>query len=71
MNRREVEGSAPDCGLHVDDRCRQIADASEDEDDEDAFDVKNLMNKFKSLQDAAPSKMEKNLDEVRTKKKHE
>ncbi|KAI6202289.1 LIM domain and actin-binding protein 1 [Aphelenchoides besseyi] len=42
---------------------RRVVDDQSDGEDEDAFDVKNLMNKFKNLQNA-PSKIDKNLDEL-------
>ncbi|KAI6224428.1 hypothetical protein M3Y99_01399700 [Aphelenchoides fujianensis] len=42
---------------------RRVVDDQSDDEDADAFDVKNLMNKFKNLQNA-PTKIEKNLDEL-------
>lgn len=36
----------------------------ESSDDEDCFDVKNLMNKFKNIENIAPNKVERKLDEL-------
>ncbi|CAD5225126.1 unnamed protein product [Bursaphelenchus xylophilus] len=53
----------PESTAEVVNRRQQQSDSEEDE-DPDAFDVKNLMNKFKNIANLAPTKVEKNLDEL-------
>lgn len=43
---------------------RQTNDSSSSSDAEETFDVKNLMNKFKNIEEIAPSKIERKLDEL-------
>ncbi|CAD5218947.1 unnamed protein product [Bursaphelenchus okinawaensis] len=43
---------------------RQQQDSDEEDEDPDAFDVKNLMNKFKNLAELAPARIEKKLDDL-------
>lgn len=44
---------------------RVVDETSSEDDDENAFDVKNLMNKFKNIQDSGSSKVERtNLEEL-------